>query len=122
VVINRAGLYALACFFASAFLRRSEVRRPIMSSVAPRWFYAKALSPSLFRCASQAAHGPSHATTKHLCVIVFLSGVAISHLHPKVRLKFRQFCAVLASGKSCASPNAISVSSDCWFVPRRTDF
>src|ERR1700757_1797003 len=56
---------------------------------------------------------------KTRCVIVFLSGVAISHVHPKTYAQSANFFS-LAFGKPCAICIANSASSDRWFVPRCT--
>jgi hypothetical protein len=113
VVINRAGLYPLACFFVSEFSPIPRVRRqffPIlaantlpqcltrngavgprksrawavqaMNPAGPRWFYAKALNLTLFRCASRQCMDSylQQQGTPRNC---FLFGVAISYLHSK---------------------------------------
>ena len=57
--------------------------------------------------------------SKIRCVIVFLSGVAISHWHMS-QAEFPPILCSFGVWQIMCKPQCNLVSSDCWFVPRRT--
>jgi len=59
--------------------------------------------------------------SKIRCVIVFLSGVAISHWHMS-QAEFPPILCSFGVWQIMCKPQCNLVSSDCWFVPRRTAF